>query len=240
MSNFLTLCQRVREDCGVQGSGPASVLNQTGMYAKIVKWTARAWVDIQAARPYWKFLRNQYVGPLVIGTRTYSIKNDLLLTTVDKFDPMGAMLYKTSVADQVPLTWRSYPEFRSMYTSGFTAGRPTALTEQQADTIAFNRTPDYAYTLTLDYWMTPELLVNNSDVPAAPEQYHDIISWKAVMMFAAVEGATELLAFAKNQYDKMFTQLVLDQTDAPTKRKDYPIATGRTTVSGSELWTDPA
>lgn len=227
MSTYVQLCQRLRQEAGVAGTGPSTVASQTGMYQKLVNWVQRAWIDIQGSAPYWRFLRNQYTGTLTIGTRTYNVVTDLLLNYVDKWDPEGAWIYRTSDADISQIEWLTYPEFRRQFPGGWGTGRPQIVAEWQGDNLVFDKIPDYAYTIRFDYWMTPEKLTNDSDVPAAPEHYHDIIVWRALMMYAASEGAPELLQYARAMYSPMLIQLKLDQLDAPPARKSYPLAQGR-------------
>lgn len=225
MPTFLQLCQRVRQECGVAGDGPTSVLNQVGILKKIVDRTQRAWVDIQASPPYWKFLRNQLSVPLVVGTREYNVRTDWLLTTVDKWNRDASFIYKISTEDENLLTWVEYTKWRRKYRS-YTTGRPTELTETLNGNVAFNRVPDYAYHVTLDYWMTPELLQVNDDIPSSPEHFHDVIVWKSVMLFAGNEGATELYNYALSQFTPMYNKLMVDQGDMPTKLEAYPGAFG--------------
>lgn len=236
MSNFLQLCQRLREEAGVAGSGPTAVTSQSGMYLKLVNWTARAWVDIQASKPYWKFLRTTYSGALVAGTRDYSIVNDLALISLDKIDPNGISIYLTNADDRSDIELASYPDFRRRYPRVAVSARPKVVTEIPGGTLRFESTPDEAYTLNLDYWMTPELLAANGDVPALPEQFHDLIVWRALKMFAGAEGAPELFNYAQSMYGPMYIQLALDQTETPTAVKSFPIATGRLNGSDTRSW----
>ncbi len=225
MPTFLQLCQRVRQECGVAGDGPSSVLSQVGILKKIVDRTQRAWVDIQASPPYWKFLRNQLEHDLTIGQREYNVRDDFLLTTVDKWNRDSSFIYETSTADENNLTWVEYTKWRRKYRT-FAEGRPTELVETLDGNIAFNRTPDVAYHITLDYWMTPELLSANDDIPACPEHFHDVIVWKSVMLFSGNVGAPELYNHAKAQYTPMYNKLMVDQGDMPTRLGAYPIALG--------------
>jgi hypothetical protein len=230
MSTFLQLCQRVRQECGVAGDGPASVLNQVGVLKKIVDRTQRAWVDIQASRPYWKFARNQTTFVLTPGTREYSIVDDLAVTSLDRFDRDATFLFEVDGNDEKALDWITYSELRARYRT-FPDGRPTKIYEGRNRTIGFERTPDKAYTLTLDYWMTPELLGQNADEPSLPEHLQDVIVWKSVMMFAGNETATELYQYAKSMYTPIYLQLVADQGEMPPTLKAYPLATGSHTIS---------
>lgn len=225
MPTFLQLCQRVRQECGVAGDGPTSVLNQVGILKKVVDRTQRAWVDIQASPPYWKFLRNQLPITLTVGLREYTVRTDFLLTTVDKWNRDASFIYKIDGNDESQLTWVEYTKWRRKYRV-FQSGRPTELTETLDGKVAFNRTPDYAYHITLDYWMTPELLMQNDDIPACPEHFHDVIVWKSVMLFAGNVTATELYQHALSQYTPMYNKLMVDQGDMPTRVSAYPIAYG--------------
>jgi hypothetical protein len=225
MPTFLQLCQTVRQECGVAGDGPTSVLNQVGVLKKIVDRTARAWIDIQASRPYWKFLRNQFTFQTVVGVREYDVAADLSLTTCDKFDRENTYLYLTSTEDEQELRWRAYDYFRKSYRT-YPPGRPTVITEAPGRVLAFNSTPDAIYTVTFDYWMTPERLSQNNDVPASPEHLHDAIVWKSVMMFAGNEGATELYGYAKSMYVPISLQLTVDQGEMPASVAAHPIARG--------------
>lgn len=230
MPTFLQICQTVRQECGVAGDGPTSVTNQVGVLKKIVDRTSRAWIDIQTARPYWKFMRNQFQWQTEIGVRSYSVVNDLGLLTCDKFDRDNTFLYLTSTDDEKALTWYEYNMFRSRFRT-YPPGRPTIITEEPGRNLAFNETPDQIYTVTMDYWMTPEKLQNNTDVPSMPEHFHDVIVWKAVMMFAGHEGATDLYGYAKSMYTPLYLQLMLDQGELPPALRAYPGAFGRRDVS---------
>lgn len=229
MSTFLQICQKVRQECGVAGEGPSSVVSQVGVLKKIVDRTARAWVDIQTSRPYWKFLRNQFTFQTEVGKREYSVVDDLGLATCDKFDRENTYLYEVSNDDEKALKWLSYNAFRSRYRKYLDA-RPTVVTEAPGRTLAFDSVPDKIYTVTFDYWMTPELLANNVDIPGMPDHFHDAIVWKSVMMFAGSEGATELYGYAKSMYTPIYLQLINDQGDMPTRVLDRPIAQGARTI----------
>jgi hypothetical protein len=229
MTNFVELCQRVRQECGVAGEGPTTTIGQIGVLKKIVDRTARAWVDIQTTRPYWNFLRRKLSFPLIVAQPTYVISAatpaGFGLTTMDKFDVEASFIYLTSTSDETQLEWIDFQQFRTKYRT-LESGRPTRLYMGPLGIVGFNRSPDAAYTITLEYWKTPELLVNPTDIPALPAQYVDVIVWKSVMMFAGNEMAPDLYTYAKQQYDRQYLQLVLDQTDAPQRLNNYPLATG--------------
>ncbi len=228
MATFLELCQRVRQETGIAGEGnPTSVKGQVGVLKKIVDRTQRAWIDIQASGPYWKFSRNQLTYVLTIGKQEYDQPQDIGLTTVDKWDEQDSFIKEVDGNDETELTWVPYHQFRRDYRT-YPAGRPNVITNAPGGKLQFNRTPDKAYIITLDYWMTPELLVENGDIPSLPEHYHDAIVWKSVMTFAGNETATELFVYAKTMYGPIYNQLFVDQGEVPQAVGHWPIAKGST------------
>jgi len=233
MSSFLELCQRVRQECGIAGEGnPTTVVAQTGILGRIVSRTSRAWVDIQASRPYWKFLHSQLTFTTTEGVRTYAVGAGAAIdnANVDKWDTDSAFQYLDSTDDEQQLYWKDYQWFRRMHRT-FPDGRPTEITEQPGRILAFDFTPDDVYTTTIDYWKTPELLSADDDVPACPEHYQDCIVWKAVMMHAGAVGDVALYNHAFTQYKPIYFQLVVDQGDVPSALKNYPIARGNQRVT---------
>ncbi len=223
--NFLQLCNKARRECGVAGSDMTTTVGQNGILKKIIDRTAEAWVDTQAQRPCWKFLRNQKQFALTIGKRSYSVVDDLSLASKDKWDKRLSYIYQVNGYDETKLTWQDYQLFRVTHRV-YPNGRPTILTEDVGGFISFDLTPDFAYTVTLDYWMTPELLAADADTPAMPEQYHSAIVWKSCMMFAGNETASELYTYAQSMYSKVFSALVLDQGELPVRVDNFPIAMG--------------
>ena len=47
---YLELCQTLRREAGVSGVGPASVVDQSGEYLRLVEWIKAAWTEIQLLR----------------------------------------------------------------------------------------------------------------------------------------------------------------------------------------------
>lgn len=227
MPTFLELTQELRREAGVSGTGPTTVTGQTGMYDKLVRWTSRAWTEIQNKQVRWYFLRATLTKTLVIGTRTYALLSAWGTNTVNQFDPDGAFIYKTSTDDQGPLKWHLFPDFRRRWNHGYGTGRPGNITLAPGYVASFELIPDYAYTVLLDYWQTPEELTNDADLPACPEHFHRIIMWRALMKYAGAEGDRDLYAHARSEYRDMYLDLCSDQLDLPGTNAAHPIALGR-------------
>lgn len=233
MSTFLELCQRARYECGLAGDRlPASTVSQTGAMKKLVERTSRAWVEVQASKPSWKFLRHQKTKVLVPTVRQYDIVDDLLITDLDHFDRENLYIFEDSTADEKRLVWLDYQSFRRQYRT-HPDGRPTRFVEGLDGVVEFDRTPDLDYTVTMDYVGTPQILAANADEPLCPSTFHDVIVWKSVMMFAGNEEASQLYIYAKSMYDPLYTRLVANQAEMPVERQHFPLAIGLRTTGTS-------
>jgi len=68
-------------------------------------------------------------------------------------------------------------------------------------------TPDAVYTLTADHWNLPtKLLLDDSESPI-PEQFENVVMWKALMKFAADEHDSHLLQTANADYQRLMWQM---------------------------------
>lgn len=70
--NFLQLCNRVRQDCGISGSDLTTVTSQTGEFLRITNWVNEAWMDVQAMRTDWMWMRKSITFPTVAHQTTYT------------------------------------------------------------------------------------------------------------------------------------------------------------------------
>ena len=54
---FLQLVQRTRQECGIAGDGPTTVVGQTKSMKRLVDWVSQSYVEIQEECPDFDFLR---------------------------------------------------------------------------------------------------------------------------------------------------------------------------------------
>ena len=59
MSTYLQLCQKLRQECEVGGTGPSAVTGQTGELARLVTWIADAYTELQQEYD-WLWLRSEF------------------------------------------------------------------------------------------------------------------------------------------------------------------------------------
>lgn len=54
---YLELVQRAKQECGIAGPAPATVVGLTGGLKRLADWVSQGWVDIQNERTNWDFMR---------------------------------------------------------------------------------------------------------------------------------------------------------------------------------------
>lgn len=206
--NFLQIAQRVRQECGISGTGPAAVTNQTGELKKVVDWSNTAWQDIQNAHYDWNFMWSNVTFNItteeyLLSELTDTITSTTLDTIVDHFDKKSFRMYKSStgVSDQGSLKYENWPTFRRLYRTG-TIGTdaPEAFSLSPSGSILFSSTPDATYVVDADVYKLPSTLSANTDTPTMPSRYHMAIVWRAVMYFAGHDESATLYQDAYNKF----------------------------------------
>lgn len=205
--NYLQLLQALHREAGVAGSAPASVTGLSGMPAKLAAWIAAAWTEIQSARR-WSFLLTEADVSLVSGQQDYDLVTDWTLQDVRELDRTWGAIMLPDGSDKSRLGWLPYPNFRDAYGLGDPQdGRPQYVTVVRGNLLRFNARPDQAYKARLSYYLTAESLAANADVPSLAAEERWVIVWKALMLYAAHEGAPEVFADAQAKYRAAFSLL---------------------------------
>lgn len=215
MSTFLEICQDFREEAGITGSGPAAVTGQTGEMLRVVNWVKKAYRDVQNRHPNWDFLRNDFTFQTIVSTSTYlptAISLDEL--GMWKRDSFRIYLTATGVADEQWLRHWNWDEFRDAYLIGPSqnqTGRPTEFAVRPDKSVVLWPKPDAVYTVAGEYFKRAQEMAANADEPLLPEEFHDIIKWRAMMYYGAQEGAPEVYAQGKDEFSRMMGELRRDQ-----------------------------
>lgn len=204
---YLQLLQSLHREAGVAGAAPSNVTGLSGMAAKMADWLATAWVDIQASRR-WSFLLTEADVALTVGQRDYDVATGLSLPYVREFDTSFAGLLRPDNTPIGPVRWMPYTDFRGRY--GMAApesGQPSGMTLVGGSTLRLNTLPDEAYKLRLAYWQAAEKLAASTDTPSLNEEEQKIIVWRALMYYAAHEGAADVYGDAQAKYQAAFALL---------------------------------
>lgn len=211
--NFLQLVQRAYRESGVAGStGPASVLSQTGRNNDFVNWVLTAYEEIQNLRDSWNFLWRQGTFDLTAGNPDYTPSTDFAITGgVSAWVRDGAYVYLASqgVTSRTFLSYLEWPQFRTLPLQA--AGRPVYFTEKPDGTVSYYPDPDVAYKAVHEYWLVPQTLAADADVPILPPRFHMAIVWKSVMLYAEFNKDWSLLDAAETKYDAIMDRVLGDQ-----------------------------
>lgn len=202
--NFLELAQTVRQEVGISGTGPSTVVGQEGQLKVIVDFVAEADYQIQSLWHDWDFLWSQYSSTLSTGTREPAVGKP---TDFGNWDMRSFYLDYTS-DDSTNLAPLSYVDWRADYRQGTaTNSTPTYVVIQPDNNAIVDPPPDKAYTITADYWKTPTRMAANTDESAIPTQYHRIIVARAKAFWAEREEAPEILVASSAEYQDLLDKL---------------------------------
>lgn len=210
MSDFLALCRSVRQECGVPGDGPVSVVGQKGVLLKLVNWTAKAWVDIQRKRRDWRFMKASHAGTLAIGKQEYNAAdfgiNKAVLGEIDRHSfYLGG--------DRLPLLFMDWNDWRAArHGINPKTTKPKKWTVNLAGNVLFDSVPDMAYAHTFDYRLAVQRLASNTDKPYLPDDYSDAIVALAVQYYADYEEIAALSRSAQIRHLDAMTDLESDQS----------------------------
>jgi hypothetical protein len=183
---FLELCQRLRQEVGAAGSGPASVSAQHGEYARFVSWVPQAWLEIQLSRHSWRFTWAEASVPVEIGLRTYSPPADL--GTWDK---------ATLKCNDRTLLAQRWAEFRKHDVQDSDT-YPRFITQRPDGVLVLDSSPDQDGQVTFEYWRTPQALIEGGDAPRLPDRYHMVIVYRAMLYYGLYENAPEVVQAARS------------------------------------------
>ena len=197
---FLQLCQRVRQECGVSGTGPSSVVSQTGEMRRIVDWVNSSYEDIQLSRPNWNWLRADFSFNTTINDGDYTPAQAGIATRFSQWDVDTIKSYRTSlgISNEFALGELLYSRFRGVYLTGSQpSGTPIVFSIAPDRQLLLGAKPDAVFTVSGQYWKTPQALTVDADTPEMPAEYHLYIVWKALEMYAFYESAAEVMAKAE-------------------------------------------
>lgn len=220
--NFLQICQRVRQECGISGNGPLAVARQVGMYAKIVDWVKAAHEEIQTKRTMWRFDWFELTQALTIGAEAYAPASDWGLK-VRSWARDSAHLYRTA-AGPTSRHWLAYLEwdqYRDLRTPAV-PGMPIYWTQAPDRRLMFYPIPDQDFTLVAEGYRSPEILVQTTDIPRLPEEYHMAIVWRAVMLYCGHDENQPLFQTAQANYKGLISRI--EATELPGMMTGEPLA----------------
>jgi hypothetical protein len=212
--NYLQLAQRLRQEAGISGTGPSSVLSQTGEMKRVVDWIAAAWDDIQIDRQEWYWMRATFSFTTTLGDGSYSSSDAGISTRFShwKADSLHIYLQSSGVGSERCLEPVDYDAWRETYLVGTQSnGFPRHVAIDPALNLRLGDAPDGVYVVSGEYFKTPQTLANDEAIPEMPTQYHMAIVYRALMLYARYEAAGEIYDDAQRNYRRIMRRVELNQ-----------------------------
>lgn len=199
---FLELCKAVRREAGISGTGPTSVLNQSGEMGRIVEWVKSSWTEIQMLRQNWMWMRGEFSFQTTTSDYDYTAAEVGIPSRFRMWDMESMRIYLTSegVANEWALPYLGYNDYLRIYLTGTqTSNRPTCHAIGPSLKLLLGPKPNGIYTVTGEYWKSAQTLAADEDVPELPSEYHELIQWWALEHYALFESAGEVLVRAQKK-----------------------------------------
>lgn len=216
--NYLQLVQRLRSEAGVSGVDPVTCQNQTGELLRLTRWINDAWLDIQNVHYDWFFLRQQFIfnTNILASQQSYTPAQ---CNTVNfgnwKLDSMRVYSVALGVGNEMILPYIGWDEFRNLYlynTQRLLLTRPVLYSVDPQKNFVLGPNPDSSgYTVDGEYFNVATYLVNDTDIPIMPPQYHMAIVYRALMWYGLYEGASEAVDRGTAEFNTMMNRLQKDQ-----------------------------
>lgn len=229
MSTFLQLAARLRQDCGIAGTGPTTVVAQTGELARLVSWIATAYTNICAQHSNWKFLRSAF------GVNTVTDQEAYLATACTDTE-VGALIGSATVGafgswaiDNEYPWWiyrladgtstRNYfwnldhASFRDRYDlRPPNHNKPFEYAIRPRDNaILLGPKPDGVYVVQGEYYRVAPPLAVDGDTPLFPERFHMAIVHLAKRYYAGYEEDGGVYMDANSEFGQIYFPLMQDQ-----------------------------
>jgi hypothetical protein len=190
--NFLSLCQRVVLESGISNSGPSSIDSQKGDMQRMINWVNNAWFELQAKRNQWQWMRKKATVGIRKGEKQINLPSD----------------FKSIVCGTLFVDGRKLFESKAL-TDGDQASvsPPQSFYYDLDGSLKLSSVPDFDYSLSLWYYVKPSHLINGTDSPLLPEEYHMMIVWDALREYAIFDEAPELYQKAEKNYKTLLYRL---------------------------------
>ena len=223
---YLELCQRLRMESGISGTGPTTTANQTGELGRLVEWIGAAYEDIQNKRLDWRFHRFNFTLILLNGLNKYPRNSSNLILDggcVKNFKRNSLRIYTDTknFSDELWLPNRDWDLFRDNRLRGASSiqtGRPIEFSLDPSKEIYTWPIPDKSvqYYIRGEYYQTPHVMVNDIDEPIF-DTNHMAIVYNALMKYADYVSEPALFAYAQQQYARLIGKLEADWAEPITR-----------------------
>ena len=198
------------------GTGPVSVIGQTGQMGQVVDWVAAAYNDVQTEHATWRFLRTDFDFDTIATVNTYTAAA-ISITDLATWVKESFQIY-SAVTDEQYLWFEPWETFRPVYRFGSNrtqSVRPSIISIKPNNSLILWAIPDDTYTVTGERYKSSAVMTADVDVPNFPDRFHMALVWKGLMYYGAFTGAEEKYAQGQNEYGRLLRDLEIDQLEEP-------------------------
>lgn len=179
--NALELCQRAWEQTGASGAGPSAIASQSGLRADVVRWVQAKYIELLTERP-WPFLWAQATVALTAGQAVYDFSTDWAINDAGKV--ISDQVWLMTTPNKQRLRYRPFFDARDAWET-LPDDQPGAFSRRPDQGLQFWPAPSATYSVRLDYYRATHELTDNTDEPLLPQQFHWLLVWLAVEVYAA-------------------------------------------------------
>lgn len=206
--NYLEIVKAARLLCGMQGIGPTSLANAQGVEQVLVRHVRDAYIDIQNTREEWDWLQRESTFSTTASKDTYTL-SDIFAASSDTFKKFKNDSFIIESDKKKYLRFNDIDNLESKYLNSTDEAEPTEFTINPPDhSVVLKKTPDASYMISFKYWRSPEELTEDSQVPTLPQQFHNLIVYKATERMAVYLGAPDLYTRYSVEGNKLMGQLM--------------------------------
>lgn len=213
--NFLQIVQRVSEKCGIaRNTNITTAVGQSGKALELVNRVNEAWLSIQGEHRDWGWLHTATSFVTISGQATYT-PTEAGATNFGMWDREDFRNYLTATgtAAEVFMSWLDYQAWRDIYqfsSNRTSLSQPYNFTITPAKAIGLGPVPPVGYTVAGYYWKAPTEMSLDSDIPSLPVHYHMAIVYRAMMLYAPSDAATEIYQEGEKEFARMMNRIEAD------------------------------
>lgn len=218
MATFKELVLATRLLCGMQGTGPSSVVGAIGIEEVLVTFVKDAYIDIQNSREEYGFLQVDKSLTLQGGVDTYTLF-DIFGVSAPPFKKYKKNSFRITDSNgkHTYLLYRERDVLEARYLNDTEQKLPTQYAINPKDnSLIFKPIPDGLYTVDFRYYRSPEVLSTDQQVPLLPLSFHNMITYLAASKMGVYLGSPELYQRYSAEADRMLGELM--RMEIPKKR----------------------
>ncbi len=199
----LDLVNEVRRQCGIAGSPLTELAGAKGETLLVLRMVDIAWQDLQLARR-WDWMWEE--AQIALGTSQSSVPQTVAA---------ARYLVDTAYIGASPLEFVDWRDWKALHPEVTSPGQPSQWTVRPDKRVAFNAVADQTYTMVVERYKNPTVMIADSDQPEGlPVEHHMAIVWMAVQIYAGFDESNPLYAHASRQLKRVLAAASLDETQA--------------------------